>query len=134
MKKPIRQDSISVPIGGFILQGKKGKHFYSHIIETSTFSLGLGDIELSKVERLELLSLAHDNLHHTILDTVLSELSEEDKKLFLQHLALDDHDKIWLLLNSKVKNIEEKIKKITEEVKEELHQDIKDAKKGQFIL
>lgn len=115
MKKPIRQ--------------AQGKHFYSHIVETATLSLTLGDMELSQDERLELLSLAHDNLHHTILDTVLSELSEDDKKLFLQHLAVDNHDKIWELLKSKIENIEEKIKKVAEDVKKELHQDIQDAKK-----
>lgn len=105
------------------------KHFYSHIIETSTLSLSLGEMELSQKERLELLSLAHDNLHHAILDTVLSELSEVDKKLFLQHLAVDNHNKIWELLRDKVENIEEKIKKVAEEVKKELHQDIDEAKK-----
>lgn len=115
MKKPIRKT--------------QGKHFYSHIIETSTLSLALGDMELSQEERLELLSLAHDNLHHTILDTVLSELSDEDKKLFLQHVAVDDHDKVWELLKSKVDNIEEKIKQAAETLKKELHQDITEAKK-----
>lgn len=105
------------------------KHFYSHIVETSTVSLALGDMELSQNERLELLLLAHDNLHHTILDIVLSELSEEDKKMFLQHLAIDNHDKIWELLKNKIENIEEKIKKVAEEVTKELHQDILEAKK-----
>ncbi|QQG40988.1 MAG: hypothetical protein HYV37_01545 [Candidatus Levyibacteriota bacterium] len=104
------------------------KHFYSHLIETSTLSLALGDMELSQVERLELLSLAHENLHHAVLDTVLSELSENDKKLFLQHLAVDNHDKIWELLKSKVENIEEKIKKAAESLKEELHKDILEAR------
>lgn len=105
------------------------KHFYSHIVETSTVSLALGDLELLQSERLELLSLAHNNLHHAILDTVLSELSEVDKKLFLQHLAVDDHNKIWELLKNKIENIEEKIRKVTYEVKKELHQDIDEAKK-----
>lgn len=123
MKKPIRNPSASLRTRA------QGKHFYSHIIETSTVSLALGDMELSQDERRELISLAHDNLHHAILDTVLSELSEDDKKIFLQHVAFDDHAKIWDLLGSKVKNIEEKIQKVAEDVKKELHQDIKDARK-----
>lgn len=105
------------------------KHFYSHLIETSTVSLALGDMELSQEERLELISLAHDNLHHAILDAVLSELSENDKKLFLQHLAIDDHDKIWELLKKKVVNIEEKIKQTADTLKKELHSDIAEANK-----
>ncbi len=105
------------------------KHFYSHLIETSTLSLALGDMELSQEQRLELLSLAHDNLHHAILDTVLSELSEDDKKLFLKHLAVQDHDKIWDLLKNKVVNIEEKIKQTAEILKKELHADIAEVNK-----
>lgn len=103
------------------------KYFYSHIVETSSISLSLGNMDLSQEERLDLLALADKNLHHTILDTVLSELSEEDKKLFLTHVASDDHDRVWELLNKKTKNIEEKIKQIAEEIKKELHWDIQEA-------
>lgn len=104
------------------------KHFYSHIVETSTLSLALGDIELSHEERLHLLSLVEENLHHVILDAVLSELSEEDKKIFLTHVANNNHEKTWEFLNSKVENIEEKIKKTAENLKIELHRDIKNVK------
>lgn len=103
------------------------KHFYSHIIETSSLSIAFGEMDLSKEERLHLISLVESNLHHTILDAVLSELSEEDKKIFLHHVAHDEHDKVWELLNSKVENIEEKIKYAAEEVKKELHKDIQEA-------
>ncbi len=110
MKKPIRKT--------------QGKHFYSHIVETSSLTLALADIDLSHEERLHLLQLTEENLHHTILDAVLSELSEEDKKLFLQHVATNSHDKVWNLLHTKVGNIEEKIQKVVHELKKELHKDI----------
>lgn len=103
------------------------KHFYSHIIETSSLSLALGDIELTKEERLHLISLVDAQIHHVILDTVLSHLSEDDKKVFLQHYSSNRHDEIWKLLHSKVENIEEKIQKAAEELKKELHKDIKEA-------
>lgn len=103
------------------------KHFYSHLVETSSISLSLGDMDLSQEERVHLISLVESNLHHTILDAVLSELSEEDKKTFLHHVAHDEHDKVWELLNSRIKNIEEKIKKVAEDVKKELHKDIHEA-------
>lgn len=104
------------------------KHFYSHIIETSLISLELGDMDLTKEERLHLLDLAHSQLHHVVMDTILSELSEEDKKHFLSHVASNEHDKIWEFLNQRVENVEEKIKKVAEDLKKELHKDLKEAK------
>lgn len=102
----------------------KQKYFYSHIIETSIISLELGKMDLAPSERVHLVSLVESQLHHVILDIVLSELSEEDKKIFLQHLSLDNHDKIWEHLKNRIENIEEKIKKAAEELKKELHKDI----------
>ena len=45
------------------------------------------------------------------------------------HLASENHDKVWKFLNQKVENIEEKIKKTADELKKELHKDIKEVKK-----
>ena len=105
-----------------------GKHFYSHIIETATLSIELGEMDLSKEERRHLIELAENNIHHAILDTILSELSEENKRVFLSHLTSDDHDKIWDHLRKNIKNIEKKIKKTAEDLKKELHKDIKGVK------
>ncbi|OGH23531.1 MAG: hypothetical protein A2698_00700 [Candidatus Levybacteria bacterium RIFCSPHIGHO2_01_FULL_42_15] len=105
-----------------------GKHFYSHLIETSVLSLELGDMHLSRQERLDLIALVESNLHHVILDAILSELPEEDKKTFLLHIAHDDHDTTWEFLKNKIENIEEKIKKTAQELKKELHRDIKEAR------
>lgn len=102
------------------------RHFYTHIIDTSILSLELGEMNLNSKERLDLISLIDSNIHHEILDLILSELKSEDKKTFLAHLASDDHDKIWKLLNNKIDNIEEKIKKTAEDLKKELHKDIKE--------
>lgn len=105
----------------------QGKHFYSHVIETSIISLELGGMSLTQEERVHLSNLAEVQLNHVIIDTILSELSEEDKKVFLHHLSFDNHDKIWDFLNSKVQNIQEKIKKAAEDFKKELHRDIKET-------
>lgn len=104
------------------------KHFYSHLIETSSLTLEIGNMDLSKEERVHLISLVESNLHHVVLDAVLSELNEEDKKAFLIHLAMDKHDEIWQLLNTKTKNIEEKIKKVANDLKKELHEDIEEIR------
>lgn len=105
------------------------KHFYSHIIETTEISLALGDLNLSQEERVHLIQLVEKNLHHEILDLVLSELSEEDKKTFLHHVAHEKHDKVWEHLTSKIENVEEKIKKVAHDLTKELHHDITHAQK-----
>ncbi|MEK7533930.1 MAG: hypothetical protein AAB600_01195 [Patescibacteria group bacterium] len=105
------------------------KHFYSHLIETSILSLELGDMDLSKEERIHLGLLIDSNIHSVILDAILSELSEKDKRIFLAHLATNDHNKIWTHLKAKIENIEEKIKKAAESIKQELHRDVKEAKR-----
>lgn len=104
----------------------KGKHFYSHIVDTSSITLEIGNMKLSQEERVHLLSLAESNIHHAVLDAILSELSEDDKKKFMEHMHADNHDEIWKLLNGKIENVEDKIKNAAEDLKKELHKDIKD--------
>lgn len=104
------------------------QHFYSHIIETSSVTVALGEMDLTQAERKHLLDLVDHNLHHAILDSVLSELSDKDKQEFLELLAKDDNDKIWKLLNSRVDHIEDKIKQTADDLKKEIHKDIEDSK------
>lgn len=63
------------------------------------------------------------------MDAVMSELSDNDKEILLEHLKREDNDKIWNLLTEKVSDIEEKIKKTANQLKDEMHYDIKDSKK-----
>lgn len=108
------------------------KYFYQHLIEIESIAIELDKLDLSKEQKLHLASLVDSNLHHTILDAILSELAEEDKKVFLSHIKSEDNEKAWQLLNDKVSNIEDKIKKVAEDLKEELHKDLKEARqKGQ---
>src|SRR3989304_8865971 len=104
------------------------KYFYTHIVDTSILSLELGNMDLTPKERIHLISLIDSNIHHEILDLILSELSPSDKKTFLTHLASENHDKVWKFLRGKVDNIEEKIKKTAEDLKKELHEDIEEVK------
>lgn len=105
---------------------KKNKHFYSHIVDTTSLTIAIGNINVSSEERLHLLDLAESNIHHAILDAILSELSEKDKKKFVEHLHEDNNNQIWKLLNSKIDNVEDKIKKAADDLTKELHKDIKD--------
>lgn len=105
------------------------KVFYSHLIEIESIVVELDKMNLSSEEKKHLAKLVDSSLHHTILDAVFSELSESDKKAFLNHLNENDHQKIWDFLNSKVDKVEDKIKKVSEDLKLELHKDLKEADK-----
>jgi hypothetical protein len=104
--------------------------FYSHLVEYESLIVELDQLELSEPERHHLAELADSNLHQTVLDAILSELNEEDKVIFLDHLKNEKHDKIWQLLNERVDGVEEKIKKAAHELREEMKADIKEAKEG----
>lgn len=105
------------------------KKFYSHLIEYQSVYLELEEFDLSDSQRMHLGNLVDSTLHHTILDKVLSELSDADKRIFLKNLEINDHQKIWKHLNEKVIKIEEKIREASEELKIKLHQDLKEAKR-----
>lgn len=104
--------------------------FYSHLIEIQSVVMELDKLDLSSDQKTQLTGLIDSSLHHTILDAVLSELTPTDKKVFLNHLKADDKNKIWQFLNTKVENIEDKIKKAAEQLKVQLHEDLKEACKN----
>lgn len=103
------------------------KQFYSHIIEYESLIIELDKLDLSDEQKEHLLELIESSLHHTVLDAILSELSVEDKQKFLDYLSYRDHDTILEFLHTKVENIEEKIKKAAEDLKKELHKDLKEV-------
>jgi hypothetical protein len=104
------------------------KYFYTHIVDVSTLTLELGSMNLTPEERMYLISLIDSNIHHEILDLILSELSPADKKTFLAHLSSENHDRAWKFIKEKISNIEEKITKTAQDIKEEFHKDIREAK------
>lgn len=108
--------------------------FYSHLIEIESIIVELDKLDLSKEQKHHLADLIDSSLHHTVLDAVLSELSPADKRVFINHLRENDHGKIWKFLNEKLENIEEKIKKAADGLKEELHKDLKEARRERGSL
>lgn len=104
------------------------QQFYTHLIEIESIIVELDKLDLSEEQKIHLTGLIDSSLHQTILDAVLSELSPQDKRAFLQSLKEDDQGKIWEFLNEKVDNIEDKIKKSADDLKEELKKDLKEAK------
>jgi len=105
------------------------KHFYHSVVETSSISLAIADMDMSKDERKHLITLVEENLHHAILDSVLSELSDKDKQEFVELFAEGKDEEVWRLLKDRTDNIEDKIKKTADDLKKELHKDIDESKK-----
>jgi len=106
------------------------KHFYSDLVNLDTVVGELSMLDVNSEEKKELEELAHEHLHETILDAILSELSDRDKKIFLANLEYETHDRVWKHLNEKVENVEDKIKTVAEILKIELREDAKRVKGG----
>lgn len=104
------------------------RHFYYSIVEVDALEVAIRELEITEEERQHLIDLADENLHQMVLDAILSELSEEDKVIFLSHLAKQDHNAIWEFLNGKVEHIGDKIRKAAHDLRDELHKDIKEVK------
>lgn len=103
--------------------------FYSHIIEIDSLYIELDLLDMTPAERKELKEILDSSIHHTVIDTILSELSGEHKKIFLSHVTLERHTEIWELLNTHVKHPEKKISKAVEKLKKQMRKDIKSTKK-----
>ena len=106
------------------------KHFYSYHVETESIDIEINSLDISDVEKKHLKDLAESHIHHAVLDRLLSELSTEDKKLFIKHLNTRDHETIWKFLREKVTDVEEKIHEAANYVKSELMKDIKEEKES----
>lgn len=103
--------------------------FYLKLIETNILIQELDSLGLKPEEKAHLTSLIDSSIHHAIIDEVLSNLSDEDKKDFLKLLDSEkNHDKVLEFLNSKVDRIEQKIKSVADSLVSELHADIKAEK------
>lgn len=111
----------------------KSNHFYSEIVEMDSFYLEIDDLSMSEEEKEQIKKLINSSLHHTILDAILSELSEDDKKVFLDHVFSGRNDEVWNHLNQRIEKIEEKIKKTAEDLKEKIREDIKSTKPDSLV-
>lgn len=103
-------------------------YFYSHLIKTESITAELDGLDLSDRERLELASLIDSTLDQVILDEIFSQINHQEKIILLEHLKHRDDDQIWGLLRSRIEGIEGRIKRVAEELTEELKKDIWQAK------
>lgn len=104
--------------------------FYAKMIDIELLINSLRELDLSDSERAHLAGLIDSSLHSVILDEILSNLSEEDKRLFLEKLeSKKSHDEIIEFLNSRIDKVEDKVKTVSDQLVAELHADLKEATK-----
>jgi hypothetical protein len=103
------------------------KHFYHEIVEIDSIHFALNGLELTREEKAELVQLVEESIHHAVMDSLLSELSEKDKKVFLALIIAQDHTEIWQLLDDNIENPREKVKTIAFELRKKMHDDIEEA-------
>lgn len=106
------------------------KHFYSEFVKVETFYIELDNLNLSEKEKNHLKEIFDTSLYHSIMDVVLLELPKSDKKLFLENIAHEDHEKTNYFLKKRILNIEEKIKRKAKELIEEMTKDIEQISKS----
>jgi len=109
---------------------KVKKYFYHDILDLEWIEDEINDLDISDLEKKKLAQMARYELHQTILDAVLSELNEREKKVFLANLNYDTNDRTWRHLSQNIEKVEEKIIEVSQKLKEDLKKDLADAKAG----
>ncbi len=105
-------------------------YFYQKIIVIDPILAELHLLDLSDEEKHHLTNLLDSSIYHAILDEILSNLKTQDKKLFLKLLHENPEDeKLLKFLKEKIENVEERIKKVADELVTQMYKDLKEVKK-----
>jgi hypothetical protein len=109
----------------------KGKIFYDHLIEIEEIEVELDRHEINSDDREELLRIIDENIHHDVLNLILTSLSKEKHEPFLTKFHQTPHDvELLKYLKEEInEEIEERIKEEIKKVKKEVLSEIKRAKK-----
>lgn len=100
-----------------------------NLMEQESLLNELGLTELEKGQQQELFDLMMDILEIKIMDAILSELSEQEKKEFTIILLGENTAAAKKFLDEHIKSIDRKLSDVVKDFKLELMQDILDAKK-----
>lgn len=104
------------------------KHFYSHLIDPEDIRHELEVLDLADDESNHLLLIIESTMHHVVVDALLEEMHGDHKDVFLGHIATDNHEGAWDVLNKHVEKPEQKIVQAIKDLKDELVLDIEKAK------
>lgn len=99
------------------------------LMEQDSLLKELGLAEFDAKQQSELFELMMDILEIKVMDAVLSELSDEEKKEFTIILLGENPDAAKEFLNKRIKNLDKKLDDVVKDFKAELVKDISDAKK-----
>jgi DNA-directed RNA polymerase specialized sigma24 family protein len=103
--------------------------FYSDLVKIETIIISLEELNLADHHKKHLSSLVDSTVHNTIMELVLSKLSSSDRADFIKLYNEDPHNKdLMKFLNTKVDKIEEHIQEAAKKLKDELHEDLREAK------
>ena len=92
--------------------------FYDHIINVHHIHSEIESLDITIEEKVTIINLFEDTIHHRIVHAILDRLSESDRKYFLELLhQKPHHDSVLTFLKSKIIGIEDKIKQVAEDVK-----------------
>ena len=101
--------------------------FYHHILKIEPVQQKLDVLNLSDDEKKELLDLLHSHIHITVVDVILSELSEGKKKEFLHLIAIkEDHTTAWDFVITNIEKGEDKVKKAIEQIVKDFIKDLEE--------
>jgi transposase len=101
-------------------------YFYDHVISVESVHRAIDDLELPTDQRVELRRLLEAQVHHNIMNLILSELPPEDRAQFLEYHSAGDSERMWALLSEKIESVEEKIRDVSDELVAQMHKDIAD--------
>ena len=107
------------------------KHFYSYHLEIDSIIIEIDALPIRDHEKKHLKELAESQIHHAVLDAILAELKEDDRKLFLKYLNSKNQEKTWGFLRDRIRDVEEIIGEAANEIKKELYKDLKGLKSNE---
>lgn len=102
--------------------------FYERFIEIKPLEVEIASLEISEEEKNNLHFMIAELLHHHTLETILDQLSEEDKQLFLEAVNQNQEMTIATLLKDKVKNYEKVLKDKLHQVRDDIIEEIRKIK------
>ena len=100
------------------------KNFYTHLVPIDKLIIKLDKLNLSSDEKIHLVTIVNSSVHAVVIDIILCEINDEDKKVFLKFSQDDEHELIWEFLHKRIENIEEKISSFAEKILKDFEEDI----------
>lgn len=106
------------------------KIFYDHLVIIEEIVTVLDTHALDAAEKLKLMSLVDETMHHSILDTILTLLPKEHhEEFFIQfHANPGNHTLMSFLKEKTNRDVEKAILKRASEVKKQILKEIEQSK------